>query len=489
MGEDQGTLFSLDFNRSIQIQPTSPENLTLDAGALLLRDVGERLGLWSLLERSLFDPRNPALITHPFIELLRTLMLVQAQGWSSQRDVDFLRLDPALRLAVSERKGQRPLLARESVLEPEGLASQPTLSRLMATLSAEANRAALVGVLRDWAAHRVGVSALSPLPELTLDLDSLPIEVYGHQDRGAYSGHYGINCFHPLILRWEFGDFLGAELREGNLHTSNGALDFMKPYLDWAQGLARRVWLRMDAGFPAEPMLAELEERDHRYVARLKKNPRLDKLAWPHVDRVADTANPQDRLHMVELTYQADPWSRARRVVLVIDECPSELMPRYFFLVTNAPAEEVSGEALLERYRKRGAAEKDFGEWQNAVGLTLSSTNRLNETYLGNPPQSHSEPVDSFAVNEAAVLVSLVSANLLHAGSVLAKKEQGRLWSRGTFRKHVLKAAARVTRSARYVRFRIPEKHAEHWRRIGGALKEIPQARGSPILQVLPSPA
>jgi hypothetical protein len=48
MGEEQGTLFQLEFNRSICVRPTSPEKLTLDAGALLLRGVGERLGLWGL---------------------------------------------------------------------------------------------------------------------------------------------------------------------------------------------------------------------------------------------------------------------------------------------------------------------------------------------------------------------------------------------------------------------------------------------------------
>ncbi len=147
------------------------------------------------------------------------------------------------------------------------------------------------------------------------------------------------------------------------------------------------------------------------------------------------------------------------------------------------------GRVKGKRYRKRGTAEKDFGEWQNALGLTLSSTNRRKERYRGEPVEHRAEPVDSFAVNEAAMLVSLVGANLLHAGSVLAKQEQGRLWSRETFRKLVLKAAASVTRSARYVRFDIPEKHVEHWRRIQGAMKDFLHARGSPSSQALPSSA
>ena len=41
MGEEQGTLFSPEYNRSVQVE-ARPEKLTSDAGALLLREVTER---------------------------------------------------------------------------------------------------------------------------------------------------------------------------------------------------------------------------------------------------------------------------------------------------------------------------------------------------------------------------------------------------------------------------------------------------------------
>ncbi len=151
-----------------------------------------------------------------------------------------------------------------------------------------------------------------------MDLDCLPMEVHGHQPGSAHNGHYHCRCFHPLVMSWEFGDFLGGKLREGNVHTSTDALDFVLPYLEWASALARRVWLRMDAGFPSAPFLNRLEEGSYRYVARLSSNPRLERMAWPHVDRIADKAEPEDRTHTVELSYQARPWSREtfRRLVL-----------------------------------------------------------------------------------------------------------------------------------------------------------------------------
>ncbi len=59
-------------------------------------------------------------------------------------------------------------------------------------------------------------------------------------------------------------------------------------------------------------------------------------MACAQVDRIADKEVPEELTHTVDLEYQAGPWNCARRVVLVIEERPLELLPHYFFLVTNA---------------------------------------------------------------------------------------------------------------------------------------------------------
>jgi hypothetical protein len=107
MGEEL-SLFRADFNGSLRIE-TREERITGDAGAILLREVIERLGLGEWLEQQIHDPRNPALITHPQIEMVRTSLLLLGQGWRDQDDADLLRDDPALRLAVSTRRGIGPL--------------------------------------------------------------------------------------------------------------------------------------------------------------------------------------------------------------------------------------------------------------------------------------------------------------------------------------------------------------------------------------------
>ncbi len=77
----------------------------------------------------------------------------------------------------------------------------------------------------------------------------------------------------------------------------------------------------------------------------------------------------------------------------------------------------------------------------------------------------------------------------MHAGRVLVQGARAQLWSRENFRRQVLKAPARVARSSRYMALWVQEQWAQHWARIGRALKRLPPTRGSPTLQALPFPA
>ena len=110
MGDDQ-TLLRPTFNGSLRIEGR-PERLTGDAGAIVLRETMDRLGMIEWLGERLQDPRNPELITHPLSELMRTEFIRLAQGWRDQDDADHLRDDGAFRVAVSDRRGISPLAVR-----------------------------------------------------------------------------------------------------------------------------------------------------------------------------------------------------------------------------------------------------------------------------------------------------------------------------------------------------------------------------------------
>ena len=117
------------FNRSLRLE-TRPELLSADTGALVQRELMDRSGLIDWLTERLHDPRHPSSIRYPLSDLLRTRLLLLGQGWRDQSDADRLRQDPSLRVASQTRRGTAALE------EGQGLASQPTLSRLLDTLRA-----------------------------------------------------------------------------------------------------------------------------------------------------------------------------------------------------------------------------------------------------------------------------------------------------------------------------------------------------------------
>jgi len=489
MGESQGTLFPLEFNRSIHLE-ARPERVSGEAGALLMRELMDRLGYPRLFARHLRDPRDQTRVTHPFQELLRTAVLLLAQGWSDQSDVELLRDDPALRLAVSSRRGQRPL--RDAVDgEPAGLCSQPTLSRLGQALCSQENAVGIGAFFLDAAEWRMGLRRGERHRETTLDLDSLPREVFGQQPGSAWNGHYRMNCYHPIIVRSEWGDYLGAKLRPGNVHTADGGLAFVLPILRRAWRWAEQVWLRMDAGFPEPELLDTLEEEGFLYVARLKTNARLERLAAPFLALSRAPAAGEERVWTHELSYRAGSWAHPRRVVLVIVERgreQGELFLDHFFLLSNASV-AITGDALLERYRQRGTAEKDFGDWNQALDVALSSAPRPKAHYRGREVEAPYDEPDSFAANEARLLLSLVAANLLHAGAeLLARDEAGRM-SRERFRQLLLKVTGRALLGSHRIRFVIDAARAALWRRFMRRLNHRYPARGSPAPQALPTPA
>jgi len=491
MCESQGTLFQPEFNRSVRVEARR-ERLSADGGALLLRELLHRLGLDIWLSERLDDPRDPVRTTHSTEELLRTLVLLQGQGWTDQADVDLLRDDPVFRLAVSSRRQDRPLREARRPTEPEGLCSQPTLSRCLRWLSTEANRRELGRTLREIADRRHGLRFRPPLREVTLDLDSLPVEVHGHQPGTAYSGHYRCRCYHPLVLHWNRGDFLAARLRPGNAHTADGALDFARPGIRWARQRARSVWLRIDAGFPSADFLAGIEAEGVRYVARLRSNSVLEARAEPHLKRPPGRPPKKGRTWLQELRYQAGSWERERRVVLVFLErrdAQGELFPDHFFLLTNAPIEDVSATELLERYRGRGRAEKDFGDWKSGLEVRLSSSPRPKTHYRGRRLPDPEPARDSFAVNEAWLLVSLIAANLLEIGRTQCERASGRRLGRERFRRWLLKVAVRVTLGSRQIKVILGARRARAWAALWKQIRQAFPIRGSPEPRTRPLPA
>jgi hypothetical protein len=466
-------LFQPKFNGSIRVEARA-ERLTSDAGAVLLREVLERLGITDWLAERLVDSRNPERITHPLPELLNTSLLLLGQGWRDQDDADVLRDDAVFRLAVSGRRGISPLESRpveerkknHNPDAPDGLASQPTLSRAVRMLSSEENRTTLREGILETAARRIKARRGGHrLRYVNVDIDSLPIEVHGHQPFSEHNGHYHARVYHPLIASVaETGDLLDAWLRPGNVHTADGALEFIPQLLDRVErDLCQVAAVRIDAGFPEEKLLSMLEQRQTPYVARVKNNPVLDRMALPFLNRPVGRPPNEPRTWLYEMTYQADSWSRARRVVLVVLEREGELFLHHFWLITNWLPSQMEGAALLDMYRQRGTAEGHMGELMSVLQPALSSSPRPKSHYRGEVPETRFPSGDSFEQNEVLLLLNVLAYQMVHAARVMLETATGDGWSMKRFRERVLRIAARVLVHERRAVLVIAKSSARLW--------------------------
>jgi hypothetical protein len=499
-------LFGLTFNRAIEVEARA-ERLSSDAGVLWQGELDERLGLTRELTARLHDPRDAALIMHPLAELLRTRLYLIKEGWRDQDDADKLRHDPALRLAVSERKGDAALRAAQGPQEPEGLSSQPTQSRLVTALASEHNCNALREGLLTWSARGLRARRRHRYQRVTLDFDSSMLQVYGSQGGAAYNGHYKCCGYHPLLAQVaETGDWVGGRLRSGEVWTAEGAVEFVLALLVRVEreiGLVAMV--RGDAGMVDEPMLSALEQRRNEkgnpvptpYVFRLKTNPVLDRLAEPLVKRPAGRPPLDGREWCYELEYQAESWRVPRRVVLVLIERPFELFLDYFFLVTNVPAWEFSAAEPLEAYRPRGTMEGHLGELKSALAPALSCSERQREKQRTDSERQAADERDA-ACNEATMLLYLLAFNLANQARLLMEDAVSRPipatsaqqpepdrpkladclfprqgWSLQRFREQVLKTAARFLLGSREVTVVITGAASELWRQLWRRIERL----------------
>lgn len=78
--------------------------------------------------------------------------------------------------------------------------------------------------------------------------------------------------------------------------------------------------VRMDAGFPSTSLLAGLDARGIDYVARLRANAVLDRLAAPYMKRPRGRRPDTPRIWTHAFQYQAESWDKPRWVVLVVKE-------------------------------------------------------------------------------------------------------------------------------------------------------------------------
>jgi hypothetical protein len=334
--------------------------LTTDAGALLLRELEQRLGLFRAFDEAIPDPRTPELIVHEQRALLAQRITAIACGYEDLNDHLTLRDDPALQLAA----GRAP--------EPDTtLASPATLCRLENRIDrASLVRIAAVLVDQFLAAHP------EPPESLILDFDATDDPVHGHQEGRFFHGYYDHHCFLPLYV-FCGDELLAAYLRPANIDAAKHARAVLKLLVDrlraaWPQV---RITLRADSGFCRWRLMRWCDSNGVGYVLGLARNPALQRAATDWTDRAERQFGRTGEAQRLfgSFAYAAGRWDRPRRVIVKAEHTARGPNPR--FVVTNIPGDP---QELYDAVScQRGEAENRIKEQQLDLFAGRTSCHRF----------------------------------------------------------------------------------------------------------------
>jgi len=275
-----------------------------DGGLLLLREAERRLGVCRRLAAAMPDRRDPDRVRHAMFELVMARAAAIACGYEDAIDLDRLRHDPLLKVAV----GRCPQSGAP-------LASQSTISRLEnAPSKTEAGR--LSAALLD----QFGAT-VKPGKEETLDIDDTFCAAHGGQQLAFWNAHHDERGFASMhIYHVASGAPVAAILRPARTPKGSEVRTVVKHVTrrlrrHWPN--TRLVW-RGDSHYGRVEAMDWAEDHGVDYIFGLAGNAALDALtAETAVDlRFCHAMSRKPKLRTyVSFLYQAGSWRRPRKVV------------------------------------------------------------------------------------------------------------------------------------------------------------------------------
>src|ERR1022692_3187570 len=147
-----------------------------DGGLLVFGHLDEHLGLTQAFASVLNDPRDPQLIDHTTLEMVRLRVYGILADYEDQNDTDTLGTDPIFKILLN-----RPL-------DGLNLPSQPTLSRFENSIDISSLKR-----LRDLFVQQFLDSFDRPPSHLVIDLDAVDDPAHGKQQLTFWHNYYDQN--------------------------------------------------------------------------------------------------------------------------------------------------------------------------------------------------------------------------------------------------------------------------------------------------------
>ena len=279
-------------------------NQSSDGGLLLLRAAERKLGVCRRLAAAMPDRRDPERIRHAMFEMVMARASAIACGYEDAIDLDRLRHDPLMKVAV----GRCPASGAP-------LASQSTISRLENAPS-KTEAARLSAALLDQFGTSVKPSKLE-----VLDIDDTFCAAHGGQQLAFWNAHHDERGFASMhIYHVASGTPVAAILRPARTPKGSEVRTVIRHVTKrlrrhWPK--TRIVW-RGDSHYGRVEAMEWAEDHDADYIFGLAGNAALDALvAEAAVNlRFHHAMSSKAKLRTyASFLYQAGSWRRPRKVV------------------------------------------------------------------------------------------------------------------------------------------------------------------------------
>jgi hypothetical protein len=457
--------------------------IVTDVGLLAIRELDRHLGVVSGLAERLPDPRAQRSVTHTREAILTQQVYQILADYPDGNDAQTLREDRLVQTVVGVSPDQQQPLASGSTLNrfqqaytrrqaELPLHERPVLREIDTALSQR------LKIANDYLVELFLRTRRQPPAFVIVDLDPSADPTHGQQILTAFHGYFDQYQYFPLYAFDGVTGFpLAAWLRPGTVHASCGAVQVIKGIVEQLRAAWPEVVIlvRGDTGLavPAvyeyceaagllyafgyasnavlatrtDPLLADLQEYYHWYGHR-----------EPHVQRFEAIED-----------YQADGWSRPRRILAKIEINAHGSNRRY--VVTNLSGHP---QGLYHGfYVQRGAVpERPIGELKNGLHADRLSLHRFRP--------------NAFKLLEHVLAYALV---VLHREATAAIPEVAQA-EVNTLRRRLWKVGALVQTSVRRIWFHVSATWPQRdlWLRVRQALVRFAEEVG-PARTVLPRAA
>ena len=463
---------------------------TSDAGALIVRQVMDKVDLAKRLAGALTDTRDPDRVLHSNESIFACRIVALCLGYEDGIDIQELKFDPALRAAmgvvVSGEKATAPIprrmrRARSRSDRTMSLPSQPTISRFENRVTAQDN-AELAKVLLQFVTTQIPLRS----KRVVIEVDGTEVVCHGEQEDSRFNGYYDSTCYSPLLVhvRAENGErgengrrWLAAILqRPGDAAPGTDFDVALGPVID---AVAKRcpkahILVCCDGGFGHKEGIEYCQSKHADFVLGYASNSVVKALALPLINQTRDEfqvllneLGPCDPLtrnyrQYGEFHYAAQTWSEPLRIVVKAGFIKTSPVQRY--VVTSLPA---PGEVRVKN------------QWESEIGgdRGVWTADEIYKVYAQRGDQENQ--IKQFKLDMAGDRTSCMYWNanqfrlILHAvalfvmgliSAVLAKTRFAKA-TPGTIREKLLKVGARFIPSTRRLRIQLPSsfRHKDIW--------------------------